>query len=543
MKRSIWFAIVLVVLGTMVAACAAPAPAPQAAEEPMPAEEATVAEETAQEAPAEEAATAMPEQPGFSGKLTIAAPAAAPKADGSPGNYEVILNTIAERYQEAHPDVEVEINYLPNKSFTDLYPWMDTHIAASTMPDIMVMFYKTTGAQEAEGSTPFIDISPYLNKENPYTGNLWDDEYPEGPKLRHQVWGVKGIYFWPPQLAAAGFLYNKDIFEKEGLEPPTTWDEFYDLLVTLKERGYDVPFTLDGSAFAVSHFWWRVHNAVADAKEQEVEKKYGVHGRGAPPWQYRIAAYCNGDFPWSDPVNEAVGKWFIDIASQFPPGWNALTGPQVQEMFFSGQSAIMYAFTDTIRDFDDAKEQGLIDFDMGVFLTPPITENQWWTAEMAANAADVVEDGGWGYPWSVSSPGVRANKEPIEDLAIDFMMFAGAPEQQKLFPDLLYAPPSNPYAASTVTDERILTMLEGQSKGGFATQMGGWAWYGPDRSSWMTNVVEPLAVGQITNIDEWTAAMDKYSTDWINQALAEKSKPWVDAAIELMGTDVCNPAQ
>ncbi len=523
MKKIVWFVLALIILGSVMAACSA-APVPPAAND-------------------EPAADATGPNADISGKLTIAAPADAPKSDGSPGNYEVIVNTIVERYLQSHPDVEIDLNYLPNSRFTDLYPWIDTHIAASTMPDIMVMFTRVTPAQEADGATPYVELNPYFEAENPYTGNLWGDEFPEAPIARHKTWGLDGVYFWPPQLAAAGFLYNKDIFAQEGLEPPATWDEFYDLIVTLKDRGYDAPFTLDGSAFAVSHFWWRVHNAVADAREQEVEQQYDVHAQGAPPWEYRIAAYCNGDFPWEDPVNTSVANWFVDFTEQFPPGWNALTGAQVQEMFFTGQSAIMYAFTDTISDYDEAKAQGLVDFDMGVFLTPPITENQWWSAEIAANAADVVEDGGWGYPWAIPSKDVRANQDDIEDLAVDFMMFAAAPEQQQLFADLLYAPPSNKFAASVVSDERVLTMLEGQSKGGFADQMGGWAWYGPDRSTWMTNVVEPLAVGQITTVDEWTAAMDQYSTTWINQALAEKSKPWVDAAIELMGSDVCNPPQ
>ena len=523
MKRVIQLILVLAMIGGALVACTVAPPQSGAAEETGDSAGGSGSE--------------------MAGTLTIAVPADAPKADGTPGNYEVIINTIVDRYQQLHPNVNIEVNYLPNSRFTDLYPWIDTHIAASTMPDIMVMFTRVTPAQEADGNTPYVELGPYFAMENPYTGNVWKDEVPDAPVQRHKTWGLEGVYFWPPQLAAAGFLYNKDIFAAEGLEPPTTWDEFYDLLVTLKERGYDVPFTLDGSAFAVSHFWWRVHNAVADATEQEVEKKYDVHAQGAPPWEYRVAAYCNGDFTWDNPANTAVGSWFVDIASQFPPGWNALNGSQVQEMFFTQQSAMAYAFTDMIRDYDEAKEQGLVDFEMGVFLTPPITENQWWSADIAANAADVVEDGGWGYPWAIPTKNVRANKEDIEELAIDFMMFAGAPEQQQLFSDLLYAPPSNKFASSVVSDERVLTMLEGQSKGGFADQMGGWAWYGPDRSSWMTNVVEPLAVGQITTVDEWTAAMDQYTTDWINQTLAEKSKPWVDAAIELIGSDVCSPPQ
>ena len=46
-----------------------------------------------------------------------------------------------------------------------------------------------------------------------------------------------GTYAVPYVANAAGILYNKEMFEENGWEIPTTWDEFIELLDTIKESG------------------------------------------------------------------------------------------------------------------------------------------------------------------------------------------------------------------------------------------------------------------------------------------------------------------
>ena len=47
----------------------------------------------------------------------------------------------------------------------------------------------------------------------------------------------EGIYAVPYAANAAGILYNKDMFEENGWEIPTTWNEFISLCETIEESG------------------------------------------------------------------------------------------------------------------------------------------------------------------------------------------------------------------------------------------------------------------------------------------------------------------
>ena len=48
---------------------------------------------------------------------------------------------------------------------------------------------------------------------------------------------TEGTYAVPYVANAAGILYNKDMFEENGWQIPTTWDEFLTLLDTIQESG------------------------------------------------------------------------------------------------------------------------------------------------------------------------------------------------------------------------------------------------------------------------------------------------------------------
>ena len=72
-----------------------------------------------------------------------------------------------------------------------------------------------------------VDWGPYLNKENPYTGEKWEDSF--------QEWGLNlvrdpntGQMFTMPYMSVQTFwVYNKALFEQAGITdvpPRPTWD-------------------------------------------------------------------------------------------------------------------------------------------------------------------------------------------------------------------------------------------------------------------------------------------------------------------------------
>ena len=108
------------------------------------------------------------------------------------------------------------------------------------------------------GTGALVDFTPYLNTPNAYNGNkVWkttlrEDAYRADVKTQH-------IYNLSMEGNAFVAFYNKDTFEEYGITPPTTWDEFIDILDKLKnEVGYTAPLGLnfDEAGLESNNFNW-----------------------------------------------------------------------------------------------------------------------------------------------------------------------------------------------------------------------------------------------------------------------------------------------
>lgn len=75
------------------------------------------------------------------------------------------------------------------------------------------------------------------------------------------------------QPQVGGIFYRKDLFEKAGVEVPTTWTEFMEVCKTLKENGIQ-PLALD-SAYASFAFGYHLSRYVPEETISEMSKKGG----------------------------------------------------------------------------------------------------------------------------------------------------------------------------------------------------------------------------------------------------------------------------
>lgn len=84
--------------------------------------------------------------------------------------------------------------------------------------------------------------------------NDWEKNYPEGVRniltYDNQIWSV------PVNVHRSNVLwYNKKVFDENGLTPPTTFDEFFDVAKTLEEAGV-TPLALgDEDPWAATHLF------------------------------------------------------------------------------------------------------------------------------------------------------------------------------------------------------------------------------------------------------------------------------------------------
>lgn len=136
--------------------------------------------------------------------------------------FEAILN----RYTELHPNVTFEAQMYSQNDYIAQLP---IRIANGDTPDIM-MGQPTQYSDIIEaGKVMDLSDSDLVKSLNLNEGDLKNCCY-NGT-----------VYALPLDFKTYGVIYNKAIFEKYGLTPPATQDEFDALCQTLKDNGVD-PF-------------------------------------------------------------------------------------------------------------------------------------------------------------------------------------------------------------------------------------------------------------------------------------------------------------
>lgn len=129
-----------------------------------------------------------------------------------------------EEFNATHDNIVLEIES-PNDAMTVL----KTRLIKEDAPDIIgiggdVNFSNFVDAEILEDISDFEGLT------------LIKDAYKEIDKNLEFV-PTEGVYAVPYVANAAGVLYNREMFEKNGWEVPTTWDEFMTLCQTIKASG------------------------------------------------------------------------------------------------------------------------------------------------------------------------------------------------------------------------------------------------------------------------------------------------------------------
>lgn len=136
-----------------------------------------------------------------------------------------------ESFEKAYPEIKVncEVSY-EDKVYEDV---LSKKIARDELGDIVQM--KTPQAYAASGILGVIseDVSDLVTSVYTYQG---------------KVYGVGAVQ------ATTGIIYNKEMFEKYGLQEPTTYDEFLDLCRKLKWWGV-TPIGVGGDDLWHMEYW------------------------------------------------------------------------------------------------------------------------------------------------------------------------------------------------------------------------------------------------------------------------------------------------
>ncbi|MEV4104991.1 extracellular solute-binding protein [Nonomuraea sp. NPDC049649] len=289
------------------------------------------------------------------------------------------------KFEAAHPDVKVEFE---EKSFEQIQKTASMVLNSDQAPDVMEYNKGNATAGLLSKQGLLADLTEEVTKRG------WDKLLPGGLQTtaRYDERGVMGSGNWygiPNYGEFVMVYYNKDLFEKHGVEVPATFEEFTAALDTFVRAGV-TPIGTAGAEYPAQQILYQL-------------------------------ALSKADRAWVDAFQAYQGK--VDFH-----------GP---EFTYAAQT-----FADWVaKGYVDEKSAGVKAEDMGVaFMNgkhPMMISGSWWYGRFASE----IKDFEWGhflFPGATMAPGSSGNiwvvpeKSANKDLAAEFIDITMSKEIQNL---------------------------------------------------------------------------------------------------------------
>ncbi len=219
-------------------------------------------------------------------------------------------DTIIPAFEAANPGINVEFNGVIN---TEYGTTLQTKFSSSSAGDlIMVEPYDFRANLYTDGNIAKLNDVSGVNTDNfeQFALDAWSTD--DG-----DIFGV------PLASALHGYIYNKTIFDELGLSVPTTNEEFFAVLETIKNESEYVPIAMGtGDEFV---------NGVMAMNNIMPAFINGEEGR---------LGLISGEAKFTDPEFVEAFQFVNDWVPYMPDGFEAITYADLQNLFIMGQAAI-----------------------------------------------------------------------------------------------------------------------------------------------------------------------------------------------------------
>ncbi|MEL7977655.1 extracellular solute-binding protein [Isoptericola sp. F-RaC21] len=208
------------------------------------------------------------------------------------------MEKVVDLWNAEHPDITVTVNKQDggDPAITKLLTAIK---AGSGAPDIMQAEYQKI--PQLVSSDALADLSGTIGDDvaGHFADGVWDAV----------TLGSDAVYAVPQDSGPMQFYYRADVFEKLGIDVPTTWDEYADAARTVHEAD---PKAYLGTFSANDAGWF------SGLTQQAGASWYGIDGDA---WSVDIDSDATTKVAeyWGDLVEEGV----IDNKPMYTPEWNA----------------------------------------------------------------------------------------------------------------------------------------------------------------------------------------------------------------------------
>lgn len=254
------------------------------------------------------------------------------------------LRKIITEFQNYNPKIKVKLLIIPN----DGDATMSARAAQNKLPAIIQM-------------QSYSRVTEYASKG--YLTDLTDIDALKNvlPSSMASVTYNGRQYGVPMDYAGIGIIYNKDIFEKLDLTPPTTYSELEEVCNTLKQNNI-VPFSaLLKENWSAGHFITMIHTALladkADGNDADSLTNY---------YNQFIADMNAGKISYGEEIDKNRLFEILDFyRDNMNPTASEMDGADQQRSFANGESAMMvqglWSYVDA-KKLNPALNAGFIPF-------------------------------------------------------------------------------------------------------------------------------------------------------------------------------------
>ena len=269
---------------------------------------------------------------------------------------------IEERFNETHDDIHLTIES-PNEAVTIL----KTRFIREDYPDIVGIGGDMNYSNFLDAGL-FEDLSDLdVLKETKQAYLDMEEELKLIP--------TEGSYALPYAANAAGILYNKDMFEENGWEVPTTIDEFMKICEDASSKGIQ-PLSVDG----VDKFYFT--------------RLWGGYATSKLGTDALVKANA-GELSWSDDAFKEAYQWVADLNDKgyMGAGVTTVDSATMNAVFLSGGAAMEYNGSWFASNLNNEEENSLGE-DVGFFGFPQVEGAK-------AEQKDYVQN--YGTSWMISN--------------------------------------------------------------------------------------------------------------------------------------------
>lgn len=242
-------------------------------------------------------------------------------------------------YETLHPDIHIQVTSAQNQPYKEK---IKVVVGSDECPDI---FFSWGG----EFSERFIrenlimDLTPSMDKDPEWKDSLLTTQMKEYTTEDGMIYGV------PFRLDGKLFFYNKDIFKKEGLEIPKTWDEFIAVCEKLKEAGITPIAEGNQDQWPACHYVGTLNQMLVadDVRAKDYDPKTGE---------------------FTDPGYVKALEYYQQLVPYMNTGVNGQTHDMARLGFTQGQTAMLYA---ELVEITNVKQENA-DLNWGMFNFPVV---------------------------------------------------------------------------------------------------------------------------------------------------------------------------